>query len=216
MNLEAALAEIDNFLDCPTPQSWIEQAPDHLPELLADHANCEKKAASTALSLMYRYRFAPEVLQALSKLAREELRHFEQVLAMMGLLQIDYLPLSASSYAASLRSAMRTDEPVRLIDTLLVCAIVEARSCERFWRLLPVLTGPLAEFYRKLLSSEARHYRLYLDLARTEAERCNVSGGLLDERLAHLLAVDARSVCGEAPSFRFHSGALSPAATSAE
>ncbi|MFK7913173.1 MAG: tRNA-(ms[2]io[6]A)-hydroxylase [Pseudomonadales bacterium] len=211
MQLDTALAEIDRFLCCPTPQAWVQAAPGHLPELLVDHANCEKKAASTALSLTYRYQLEPQALQALSKLAREELRHFEQVLAMMQTLDIHYRPLSASDYAGALRSAVSPQEPLRLIDTLLVCAIVEARSCERFNRLLAVLQGPLRDFYSKLLSSEARHYRLYLDLAARESRRLGVSPDLQQQRLAVLLAVDAESVQGESPTFRFHSGVYVPA-----
>ena len=206
MDLTAALAEIDDFLGCPTPDAWLEQARTHLPELLIDHANCEKKAASTALGLTYRYQLPVAALQSLSKLGREELRHFEQVLAVMGDLAIDYVPLSASGYARQLRAAVSTAEPLRLVDTLLVCAIVEARSCERFSRLLDVLDDPLRGFYAKLLSSEARHYRLYLDLAQSQARRLGVTQAVFDTRLEALLAVDRDAVNSVSADFRFHSG----------
>lgn len=210
MQLEQALAEINQFLVVPTPPEWLNQASEHLPELLIDHANCEKKAASTALSLTYRYVLEPAALQALSKLAREELRHFEQVLAIMETMGIVYRPLSASDYASDLRSAVSQSEPLRLVDTLLVCAIVEARSCERFSRLLTVLQEPLRAFYAKLLSSEARHYHFYLDLAAREAQRQGVSSADQAQRLMHLLAVDARAIQTPASAFRFHSGVFEP------
>jgi tRNA-(ms[2]io[6]A)-hydroxylase len=191
-----------DFLRCPTPAGWFEQAPGHLSELLIDHANCEKKAAGTALSLLYRYVDKPELLQTLSRLAREELRHFEQVLVHLADREIDYVHVSPSRYAAGLRGAIRQDEPGRLIDTLLTGAVVEARSCERFLGLAQVLPEDLGDFYRKLLDSEARHFRQYLDLAERYAE------GPLDDRLDVLLEKDAELVTVPDATFRFHSGPL--------
>ena len=112
MEVEAAL----QFLRCRTPDAWFEQAPGHIPELLIDHANCEKKAAGTALSLLYRYVDKPHLLRSLSRLAREELRHFEQVLAHLARRRIDYVHIASGRYAAGLRQLVRNSEPERLIE----------------------------------------------------------------------------------------------------
>ncbi len=194
------MQEIERFLRCPTPEAWLAAVPDHLDVLLIDHANCEKKAAGTALSLLYRYVDHPQLLMRLSKLAREELRHFEQVLSVMRKRAIEYRHLSASRYAGGLRDWGRTHEPARLVDVLLIGAVVEARSCERFLRLQSVLDDELAEFYRGLCESEARHFRIYLDYA------AEVSPEPIDERLASLLALEASLIESADDAFRFHSG----------
>ena len=129
---------VNSFLQCETPAEWVRAAPENLPLLLVDHANCEKKAASTALNLMYRHVDQPDMIMRLSKLAREELRHFEQVVAILKYRHINYAQLSASRYAGELRKGLRTHEPARLVDVLIVSAIVEARSCERFGKLVGV------------------------------------------------------------------------------
>ena len=152
------LMNMNNFLFCSTPASWLEAATQNIPILLIDHANCEKKAASTALNLMYRYVDRPELLLQLSKLAREELRHFEQVVTLIKKRNLDYNQLSSSRYAGELRKSVRTYEPARLLDTLIVSAIVEARSCERFASLAPHLENELSRFYSELLKSEERHF----------------------------------------------------------
>lgn len=191
------------FLPCETPRGWIRAAaqPDNLPLLLADHANCEKKAASTALNLMYRYVEYPQLLGKMSRLAREELRHFEQVLALMERRDIAYPQLSASRYAGELHTLVRKQEPGRLVDTLLVGAVIEARSCERFAALVPELEGELAEFYASLLKSESRHFMDYLKLARQQADESEI-----EERLEQILAVERELVEGHDSQFRFHSG----------
>ena len=188
------------FLNCETPKQWYVAAPDNVNLLLIDHANCEKKAAGTALSLLYRYVDRPELLQVCSRLAREELRHFEQVHALIGERGIDYKHISSSRYAAGLRRCVRTTEPERLVDTLLVAAVVEARSCERFLGLCRVLDDELAAFYRRLLASEARHFQQYLSLAQMYAT------APFDDKLAELLTIDAQLVLEADEEFRFHSG----------
>ncbi len=190
------------FLYCPTPALWFEQAAENLPTLLVDHANCEKKAAGTALSLIYRYVDLPELLQRLSRLAREELRHFEQVHALMCSRGIPYRHLAPGRYAASLKRQVRTHEPARLIDTLLIGAIVEARSCERFAGLVNVLPGEVGELYASLMASEARHFRGYLELAEM------YDSGSLPERLDCLLTREAELAAGPDTQFRFHSGPI--------
>ena len=192
---------INNFLFCSTPSSWLEAAKQNIPTLLIDHANCEKKAASAALNLMYRYVDKPKLLLQLSKLAREELRHFEQVVTLINKRNLDYLQLSASRYAGELRKSVRTFEPARLLDTLIISAIVEARSCERFASLAPLLEDDLSRFYSELLKSEERHFRIYLDLAETISE-----GFPLEERIEFFLEEDRRLIQTEDADFRFHSG----------
>ena len=195
------LMNINNFLFCSTPSSWLEAAKRNIPTLLIDHANCEKKAAATALNLMYRYVDEPKLLLQLSKLAREELRHFEQVVTLINKRNLDYLQLSASRYAGELRKSVRTFEPARLLDTLIISAIVEARSCERFASLAPLLEDDLSRFYSELLKSEERHFRIYLDLAETISE-----GFPLEERIEFFLEEDRRLIQTEDADFRFHSG----------
>ena len=195
------LMNINNFLFCSTPSSWLEAAKQNIPTLLIDHANCEKKAASAALNLMYRYVDKPKLLLQLSKLAREELRHFEQVVTLINKRNLDYLQLSASRYAGELRKSVRTFEPARLLDTLIISAIVEARSCERFASLAPLLEDDLSRFYSELLKSEERHFRIYLDLAETISE-----GFPLEERIEFFLEEDRRLIQTEDADFRFHSG----------
>ena len=160
-----------DFLPCRTPQAWIDAAIQDIPTLLVDHANCEKKAASTALGLMYRYTDNFDLLNKMSRLAREELRHFEQVIAIMKKRGIEYRHLTPSRYAGELHKHIRKEEPDRLVDTLIVGAIIEARSCERFYSLIPHLDDDLAKFYESLLKSEARHFEDYLELAQKAAEQ---------------------------------------------
>ncbi|MFT7092104.1 MAG: tRNA-(ms[2]io[6]A)-hydroxylase [Candidatus Azotimanducaceae bacterium] len=192
--------DINAFLLCKTPDAWLEAAVEQLPTLLIDHANCEKKAASTALNLMYRYVLHPELLQQLSRLAREELRHFEQVLEILQARDIQYEQISSARYAGEMRKSVRTHEPARLIDMLVVSAIVEARSCERFSRLVDVLDDELASFYGSLLKSEARHFKVYLDFAKKFAETS------IEDRVQHFLELDRELISTPDPDFRFHSG----------
>ncbi|MCV6588907.1 MAG: tRNA isopentenyl-2-thiomethyl-A-37 hydroxylase MiaE [Marinobacterium sp.] len=199
-----ALDEIKDFLACETPDSWIELArqPESLAVLLIDHANCEKKAASTAMTLMFRYVDRTDLLNKMSRLAREELIHFEQVLAIMEDRGVAYEHLSAARYAAGLRNDVRTSEPGKLIDMLIVGAFIEARSCERFAKLAPHLDDELAKFYRSLLKSEGRHYQDYLGLAQEYA------GEPVDDRVAHFREVERELVESvDSSPFRFHSGA---------
>lgn len=189
-----------DLLRCATPQAWLDCVPAHLDVLLIDHANCEKKAAGAAMNLMYRYIDRPRLMAQMSKLAREELRHFEQVLAILQQRGIDYVHVSPARYAASLRQTVRTWEPARLVDILVVGAVVEARSCERFKCLVDVLDAPLADFYTSLLKSEARHANVYLELARA------VGTSEADARLDHFLDVERGLIETPDENFRFHSG----------
>ncbi|TVS09203.1 MAG: tRNA-(ms[2]io[6]A)-hydroxylase [Gammaproteobacteria bacterium] len=195
------VAAVRAFLACPTPAAWIEAAGAQLEVLLLDHANCERKAAATAVSLLFRYDSVADLAPRMSRLAREELRHYEQVLGLLSARNIAVRPISASRYAGGLRAGVRAGEPERLLDLLLVGALVEARSCERFAALIPVLDEDLARFYRRLLASEARHFEDYLQLARSVAGAQAVSS-----RLVTLKDLEADLITRPDPSFRFHSG----------
>ena len=177
---------------------------DNLDVLLIDHANCEKKAAGTAVGMLYRYDDRPEILRTLSKLAREELRHFEQVLQAMRMRGIVARRVSPSRYAGRLFGLVASREPARLVDTLIVGAIVEARSCERFARLAERLDDDLGRLYRGLLASEARHFEGYLDLAQACAEEP------IERRIEQLLVVEERLVTEPDTELRFHSGPPGP------
>lgn len=191
---------IYDFLLCETPDAWVEQALKEPELLLIDHANCEKKAASTALNLMYRYVDNFELLNKMSRLAREELRHFEQVIAIMARRNIAYPQVTASRYAAELRKPMRKSEPGKLIDTLIIGAIIEARSCERFAKLAPHLDQELSTFYSSLLKSESRHFKDYLALA------AKASVEPIDERVQCFLQLERKLIESVDEEFRFHSG----------
>ncbi|MEJ2273276.1 MAG: tRNA-(ms[2]io[6]A)-hydroxylase [Woeseiaceae bacterium] len=191
------------FLGTPTPGDWLDEAGKRLPEMLLDHANCELKAASTALGFLYRYPERTALAQRMSRLAREELRHFEQVRAIMADMDIPFRRLSASRYAGSLRDAVRPDEPYKLLDMLLVGALIEARSCERFAKIAPRLPDKLGRFYGGLLASEARHFEHYIAFAQSE---CGLPGDEIDERLTELKALEARLITAPDDEFRFHSG----------
>ncbi len=200
--LQRDIDGLRQFLGCDTPQRWVEQALEQLPLLLVDHANCEKKAASTALNLLYRYTDHGALLHKLSRLAREELRHFEQVVRLMERRGISYQHIGPSRYASGLRAEVASHEPARLVDTLIVGAFIEARSCERFAALVPHLDEELAGFYRSLLRSEARHFNDYLSLAEA------FSDAPLDERIASFRLCENALVNDPDTELRFHSGPL--------
>jgi tRNA-(ms[2]io[6]A)-hydroxylase len=168
------------FLETPTPEGWLDEAGMRLPEMLLDHANCELKAASTALGFLYRYPERTALAQRMSRLAREELRHFEQVRSIMDEMGIPFERLTASRYAGSLRDAVRHEEPCKLLDMLLIGALIEARSCERFAKIAPRLPEKLGRFYAGLLASEARHFEQYIAFAKSE---CGLAEDEIDARL---------------------------------
>lgn len=197
------ISALKRFLPCETPDLWIESALNNQALMLVDHANCEKKAASTALNLMYRYVDHYDLLIKMSKLAREELRHFEQVIAIMKARGVEYIQLSASRYAGGMRKGMRTHEPEKLIDTLIIGAFIEARSCERFAKISPYLDDELQTFYLSLLKSESRHFEDYLHLARTFSENP------IDQRIEYYAQLEQSLIEEPDQEFRFHSGPMS-------
>jgi tRNA 2-(methylsulfanyl)-N6-isopentenyladenosine37 hydroxylase len=197
-----------------TSPSWGRWAVEHMDEMLLDHAHCEKKAASTALKLIFKYAHHPALMVPLSRLAREELTHFEQVIGHVRRRGAEYQRQQPSPYASRLMEIVRAREPEHLLDTLLCSAMIEARSCERMQLVAealealpsgdPLADPELVDLYRGLLASEARHHATYLDLAREL--------GLTDEtslatRLQRIAEHEA-AVIADAPSTpRLHNAA---------
>lgn len=194
------LTEINQFLLCETPDAWVKTALQHQDVMLIDHANCEKKAAGTALNLLFRYIDKPALLNKISKLAREELRHFEQVIAILKKRNIEYTLVQPCDYANEMRKKCATYEPQKLIDVLIIGAFIEARSCERFAKIAPFLDAELKDFYESLLKSEARHFQDYLALAQLYANKD------ITERIAYFAQIEKDLILRPDDNFRFHSG----------
>jgi len=156
-------------LAAPTRDDWLSEALANLDEILVDHAHCEKKAASAAMALIFKHPDHGAMLRPLARLAREELDHFEQVLDLLDARGVVFCRQRPSPYAAQLHGAVRPGRAHGLLDVLLCCALIEARSCERMKLLADGLDGlddpALAGFYRGLLACEARHHMTYVDLA---------------------------------------------------
>ena len=184
-----------------TPPSWTERACGALDEVLLDHAHCEKKAAGGALRLLFSYPNQPFLQRPLAELAREELSHFHQLLDLLDERGIAFERQKPSPYAGRLHARVVPKEPRRLTDILLVCALIEARSCERMKCLseAPIDAG-LQHFYKDLLASEARHHQVYVELA------CQVEPApVVRDRLAELAALEARILEDGGPDVRLHS-----------
>lgn len=254
MQLDTSLLEpIYQFLQCATPDTWIDEAvkPENLTVLLIDHANCELKAAQTAMWLIRKYaatqqssedllawlkpyedyvyrkvgngdfsqcatlskklvsrsdfEFGDELIDKMVMLIKEELHHFQQVCEFLHAYELPYTSLSAARYAKGLMREVRNHEPATLIDKLICGAYIEARSCERFAKLAPYLSGDLSEFYVSLLRSESRHFRDYLSLAE------KIAGENIVQRVSHFGQVEATLISEPDTQFRFHSGPLKQA-----
>lgn len=154
-------------LQCETPSRWLEQVDADLPSILIDHAHCEKKAAGTALNLIFAYVEDTELCREMTEIVTEELEHFHMVLDLLARRGIRFRRLTPSSYGRELNDLVRKQEPERAVDRLLVAGLIEARSCERFHVLAQhVKDAELAEFYGSLFESEARHHATYTRLAK--------------------------------------------------
>jgi tRNA 2-(methylsulfanyl)-N6-isopentenyladenosine37 hydroxylase len=197
-----------------TPTSWGRWAVEHMDEMLLDHAHCEKKAASTALKLIFKYAHHPQLMVPLSGLAREELSHFEQVIAHVRRRGAEYQRQRPSPYASRLMEIVRTREPDLLLDTLLCSAMIEARSCERMQLIAealealapsdPLADAELASLYRGLLASEARHHSAYVELAR----ELELTDAVTFENRLQRIADHEAAVVADAPTApRLHNAA---------
>lgn len=183
-----------------TDPSWVERVVPHVDELLLDHTHCEKKAAGAAIKLLFAYPHHRFMQEPLAQLAREELLHFERMLGLLDRRGIAYRSLRPSPYGARLHGHIRSEEPGRAIDVLLVAALIEARSCERMRLLSEHLPdAELAAMFADLLAEEARHHRVYVDLAMRIAEPDPVRA-----RLAELAEVEAAILREPAPFPRLH------------
>jgi tRNA-(ms[2]io[6]A)-hydroxylase len=183
-----------------TDPGWVQTALSDLDELLLDHAHCERKAAGMALRLMFRYPDRPFLHDPQSRLAREELAHYEEVLRVLGARGGSMRRQRPSPYAGRLYHCVRSAEPERLVDTLLVCALIEARSCERFQLLADAIDDPgLRALYSGLLASEARHHGSYLELAVQASDESSARARLLE-----LAASEAEIIADPSPMVRMH------------
>jgi len=192
---------IINTLRQPTGWAWVEQAIAHLDTILLDHSHCERKAAGVALNLMFRYPSYTQLVRQLTAIAREELEHFEQVNQWLERRDIPLAPLSSPPYGAGLKALIRRSEPDRLLDSLLVSGLIEARSHERLGLLATHCPDrELAEFYGSLMASEARHYGVYWVLADSYFER-----DVVKERLDELAIRESELLATLHPEPRIHS-----------
>ena len=208
IDYDALMKPVIGFLGCETPKAWLDEALNNLDILMQDHANCEKKAASTAMNLMFRYSFFSDLQIKLAQLVREEMLHYEQVLELMAKRGQEWTVISAGRYAGGLRKEVRTYEPEALIDILVIGAFVEARSCERFYALAPHVDEELGRYYRYLLKSESRHYEDYLALAMDVATTNKLKNPKEDiqMRIEHIREVEKNLISSPDELFRFHSG----------
>jgi tRNA-(ms[2]io[6]A)-hydroxylase len=185
-----------------TPPAWVAEVVEpNLEEVLVDHAHCEKKAAGTAVNLIFAHVEHPELARELSEIAREELEHFELVLALLSRRGMSFRRQFPSSYGARLSELVRKEKPGRFVDRMLIAALIEARSCERFALLRDRLADrELASFYGELYASEARHHATYVRMAATFADRETVNA-----RLAELARAEAEIIADTDGLPRLHS-----------
>ncbi|WP_320668208.1 tRNA-(ms[2]io[6]A)-hydroxylase [Prochlorococcus sp. MIT 1307] len=189
------------WLATATSDAWLQQAIENPIEVLIDHAHCERKAAGAAVQMMFRYLCEPGFAEALSPLAREELEHFEKVLAILKSRGHYLQALPAPPYGSALAKKIRRSEPGRMLDSLLVAGLIEARSHERMFLLASYSPDhELAKLYRELLESEARHFQLYLKLAQERFDK-----DLFTLRLKELADAEADIISVLHPEPRMHS-----------
>lgn len=184
-----------------TSERWLRQVQQHLNDVLVDHAHCEQKAASTAMDLMFDYVEHDDLCDQMSEIVREELEHFQLVRNLLRQRGVRFSRLKPGPYGRRLKELVRRQEPLRAVDRLLVAALIEARSCERFVLLRDHLTDPqLQAFYGSLYESEARHHATYVRLARSFG-----SDQLVNDRLAELCELEAVLIAEGSELPRIHS-----------
>jgi tRNA-(ms[2]io[6]A)-hydroxylase len=178
-------------LHAPTPAHWLVQVAANLEELLIDHAHCEKKAAGVAMNLLFAYVDEVELVRAMSAIVEEELSHFRLVLDLLERRGMRFRKIPPSKYAERLRLLANKQEPMRAVDRLLIAALIEARSCERFGLLRDHLADTeLAEFFGSLFESEARHHSTYVRLAKLFAPEEKVIARLNELAIAEAKIVE--------------------------
>ena len=190
-------------LQSESARRWLSQVDENLPEVLIDHAHCERKAASTAMNLMNSYTENRELCVEMTRIIEEELEHYHMVLEILDQRGIEFRRLASGHYGRELNALVRPTEPDRAVDRLLVASLIEARSCERF-RLLAEHVKPtdpeLAEFYASLFESEARHHTTYVKIAEQFAARAQVH-----QRLDQLSELESAIIAKGSPLARMHS-----------
>ncbi len=189
-------------LQLPTDPRWVNVAEMNEADILTDHAYCELKAAATALSLTRKFYDHPEIVAKMTELAREEMEHFDRVHQFIVKRGYKWLPEQKDEYVNQIAKKVKTGggRIQQLVDHLLVAALIEARSCERFKILSEQIKDKeLAEFYRELMESEAGHYTLFITLARNVEDRKKV-----DQRWEEILAIEAEVISGLENTSKIH------------
>jgi len=202
----AILAAMLNLASDTAPR-WLDQVDADLDEVLIDHAHCEKKAAATAMNLLFAYVEDEELCREMSEIVTEELEHFQMVLDLLQQRGIRFRRLSPSSYGRRLHELIRKNEPHRAIDRLLIAGLIEARSCERFAQLRDHLQDrepALAAFFGGLFESEARHHSTYVRLAKRFAP-AKEGPESVEARLSELAVAEAEIIAQGDPFARVHS-----------
>ncbi len=188
-------------LQSETSQRWLRQVNEHLDEILIDHAHCEKKAAGTAMNLLFAYVDHQRLCREMTEIVNEELDHFHQVIDLLDRRGIRFRRLKPSAYGRKLNDLTRKFEPQRAVDRLLIAGLIEARSCERFDLLRQhVPDQELAAFYDSLFESEARHHSTYVRLAADFLPEEQVR-----QRLKELAAEEAKIIAEGEALPRMHS-----------
>jgi tRNA 2-(methylsulfanyl)-N6-isopentenyladenosine37 hydroxylase len=178
-------------LKSETGSRWLAQVDTDLTSILIDHAHCEKKAAGTALNLIFHYVEDVELCKEMAFIVNEELEHFQMVLDLLARREIRFRRLTPSSYGRELNDLVRKQEPQKAVDRLLIAGLIEARSCERFYKLAEhVRDQELADFYRSLFESEARHHTTYTRLAKNFAPEDVVMSRLEELATAEATIID--------------------------
>jgi tRNA-(ms[2]io[6]A)-hydroxylase len=190
-----------NIIQQATSSAWVELAINNLDIILLDHSHCERKAAGVALNFLFRYPSCEYLVRQLTAIAKEELEHFEQVNQWLERRKIPLAHLKAPPYGAKLKAEISSQEPDRLLDSLLISALIEARSHERLGLLAQFCPETeLAAFYRGLMASEARHYGIYWLLADHYFEQEKV-----ESRLRELSEIESKILANLHPEPRIHS-----------
>jgi tRNA-(ms[2]io[6]A)-hydroxylase len=204
MVLQSLPTPLQNFLKISSPSAWCEAAIENFSLLLLDHTHCERKASAFAIQLMSKYPHQERLIHALSPIAREELLHFEKMLHILKKRRIKIQPLHPCRYSKNLHlQRSKQDNKQQLIDDLIIAAIIEARSCERFFSLIPYLEKhgdqEVLRFYQHLAMAEQRHFEVYLEFANQLTDD-------LEQRVNIFISIENQTIMQAESMFRFHSG----------
>lgn len=187
-------------LQVPTARAWVDAVMADFDAFLVDHAACERKAAATGMAFVVRYPDRPAMLEPIIAFAREELEHFHRVFEILLARGLQPGPDVPDPYVKRLTEQVRGGRDERLLDRLLVAAVVEARGCERFGLVAQALAGQeLEEFYVDITRSESRHHGLFVRLARQ-----TLGVAAVEARLPVLLQAEAEIVRSLPPRAALH------------